>query len=151
MKHRRTHLIIGGIIFTFLVSIGLASFSGCGHHPFHKRDFSKHVLKRMDRRVKKLNLSDSQKIKYEEIRSKVQANMTEARHERERLFEALKIEINGENPDIEAIAGLLKNRLKAFSPIMEENIDYFSDFYKILDEDQRAKVLTKLRKKLRRI
>jgi CBS domain containing-hemolysin-like protein len=105
----------------------------------------------MDRRIKKLNLSESQGMKYEEIRSKVQANMTKARHERERLFEALKTEINDGNPDIDTIAGLLKNCLKSFSPIMEENIDYFSDFYKILDEEQRAKVLKKLRKKLKRL
>jgi hypothetical protein len=48
------------------------------------------------------------------------------------------------------ITGLLKDQLRGMPDVMEKHLDYFEEFYNILDEDQKAQVIQKFRKKMKR-
>ena len=119
-----------------------------GHHRFGDKDFSDHIMKRIDSRVEDLDLSDSQRKKYEEIRDKIKANLTEAMEERKRLFKELQSEINREDPDMNVVTSLVKKRLKDMPGSMEGNLDLFVELYNILDEDQKAQVVEMMRKRM---
>jgi hypothetical protein len=151
MKLGRKTYVIGGIavlLGAVLVSAGL--ISGCGPHMFCDGNFSEHVLSRMDSRVEKLELSESQQQKYEEIRLKVKANLDKGKEERRKFFSDLQNEINKENPDINALAALVKTKFSHGPTHLNDNLDLFTEFYNILDEEQKDILLERLRKKMNR-
>jgi len=152
MKLRKKTYVIGGIVLFIGVIVVLAGLlAGCGPHMFCDGDFSKHILSRMDSRVEKLELSDSQQEKYEGIRLKVKVNLDKGKEERREFFSELQIEINKENPDINAVTDLVKREFRDGPINLIDNLDLFAEFYNILDEDQREILITKLRKKMDRI
>ncbi len=166
MKSQKKSFIKGAvaiIIAAVVLSLGLVA--GCGPHGFrektswrhstgwmedrfHDKDFPEHIMKRMDSRVEDLDLSETQKKKYEEIRQKIQSSLTRGFEERKTLMEELKKEINRETPDMNAMTGLVKKRLEDRPGSMEENLDLFVEFYNILDEDQKAHVIKMIRKRI---
>jgi len=166
MKSQRksfTRTTVAIIIAAIVLSLGLVA--GCGAHRFHDKAFWKHgkkwtqnrfhdkdlpgyIIKHMDGQVEKLELSPIQKGKYEELRTKLKANLSETMEERKSLFEELQAEINRETPDINVLAGLVKKRLQDSPGSMEENLDLFVDFYNILDQDQKTDVINMIRKRV---
>ena len=156
MKLRKRSLIIGGIalLLAGVLFIGLLTgcrpFPGHGPHRFCKKDFSEHVLKRMDKQVGKLDLSDDQHEKYMEIRQRVAADLAEGMERKRQLHFEFQREINKEQPDINIIADLVKDRLRGMPDVMERQLDYFVEFYNILDEDQKAELIQKIQKKMKR-
>jgi Spy/CpxP family protein refolding chaperone len=156
MKLRKRSLIIGGIalLAAGVLFIGLLTgcrpFPGYGPHRFCKKDFSEHVLKRMDKQVAKLDLSEDQHEKYIEIRQRVAADLTEGMQERRQVFADIRREMNKGYPDMDAVIGLVRAQLKDIPDVMEKHLDYFVEFYNILDEDQKAEVIQKLQKKMKR-
>ena len=147
MKVKRKHLIIGAV----LLSLGL--FAGCGlhrHHPCRGRDVSKHVLKRLDRGARKLNLTDVQKEKYDEFRLKIEAHLKAMKTERGRFLGEMKTELNQEDPDIDAVVERVKMHFRALPEKMEEPLDLFAEFYQVLDDDQRVEMMKHLEKKIKK-
>ena len=158
-----TRTTVAIIIAAIVLSLGLVA--GCGHHRFHDKAFWGHgkkwtqnrfhdkdlpgyIIKRMDGHVEKLELSPIQKGKYEELRTKLKANLSKTMEDRKSLFEELQAEINRETPDINVLASLVKKRLHDSPGSMEENLDLFVDFYNILDEDQKTDVINMMRKRV---
>lgn len=151
MKLTKKTYIIGGIVLFVGVIVVLAGLlAGCGPHMFCDGDFSKHILSRMDSRVEKLELSDSQQEKYEGIRLKVKANLDKGKEERRKFFSELQIEINKEDPNINAVTDLVKRKFKDGPIHLTKNLDLFAEFYNILDEDQKEILIKRLRKKMDR-
>jgi Spy/CpxP family protein refolding chaperone len=156
MKLRKKSLIIGGIAFLAAGMLFIGLLTGCrpipghGPHRFCKKDFSEHVLRRMDREVKKLDLSEAQYAQYEDIRQRVAADLAEGAKQSRQLFVDLQSEMNKEDPNVGVITGLLKDQLRGMPGVMEKHLDYFEEFYNILDEDQKAQVIQKFRKKMKR-
>jgi Spy/CpxP family protein refolding chaperone len=147
MKLKRNRLIIGAV----LLSLGL--FAGCGlhrHHPCRGRDVSKHVLKRLDRGAKKLNLTDVQKEKYDEFRLKIEAHLKAMKTERDRFLGEMKAQLTQEDPDIDAVVERVKMHFRALPEKMEEPLDLFAEFYKVLDDDQKAKMMKHVREKMKK-
>jgi hypothetical protein len=107
-------------------------------------------MKRFDERVEKLDLSEDQQKSYEEIRSKVETSLQETKEEHQKLFEELRGEINRENPDMKLAANLVKDRVKDMPDHLSQIVDYFMEFYNVLDEDQQAQVLDEMRDKIGR-
>ena len=105
-------------------------------------------MKRLDERVEKLDLSEAQQKTYKEIRSKVETSLKETKEERRKLFEELRGEINRENPDMNVAANLVKDRLKDMPDHLSQIVDYFMEFYIVLDESQQAQVLDEMRDKI---
>jgi Spy/CpxP family protein refolding chaperone len=169
MKSKHTWIIIGAVVLAF----GL--LGGCGTHglcdkvfsdrdlgergAFHKRwgphrfvgkNISEHIMTRFDERVEKLDLSEAQQKTYKEIRTKVEASLNEAKEEHRKLFEELRGEINRENPDMNVAANLVKDRLKDMPDHLSQIVDYFMEFYNVLDENQQAQVLDEMRDRIGR-
>jgi Spy/CpxP family protein refolding chaperone len=169
MKSKHTWIIVGAVV------LALGLLAGCGPHGlcdrvfsdrdsgergvFHKRwgphrfagkDISEHIMKRFDERVEKLDLSEAQQKSYEEIRSKVETSLKEGKEEHRKLFEELRGEINRENPDMNVAASLVKDRVEDMPDHLSEIVDYFMEFYNVLDKDQQAQVLDEMRDKIGR-
>jgi hypothetical protein len=67
--------------------------------------------------------------------------------ERRRGFHSIiHEEMNKENPDLNNVANLAKERLQKMPDIIGKNLDLFMDFYnRVLTDEQRAKVIEMIR------
>jgi len=153
MKNRKKYFIIGAVILFFgaLAGLGVTVASGPHgswhrgfHHGFHE-EFADFILWRMDRHVKDLNLDETQMQEYERIREEVKGYLTEAMEKRRDFHGILVDEISKEKPDIDALANLVKERMKNVPDFLSKHLDLFVEFYNILDENQKAQVIERLR------
>jgi len=159
MKSKKKYVIMGSAVLLaifimgsgFLAMEGPSGFCGKGfHRGFHGRDFPKHILERLDGKVEELNLSESQQVEYEEIRDKIAADMSNMMENRKNFFTELKEEMDQENPDIEKIAAVLKEKLEQMPLKIGAHLDHFVEFYNILDEDQKGRMIERFREKMNR-
>jgi hypothetical protein len=157
MKARKTYIIIGAVVLVISLLVGCGLFSSCGpqrfcgkgfHPPLHGKEFSRRVLERIDKKVEKLGLSETQQQRYAEIRKRLEADFAEMSGKRKELLDEVRTEINREKPDMTKVAGLLKVRLKEMPKRVERHIDHFLAFYSILDENQKKRILKKIRKRI---
>lgn len=150
MKLTKKIYITGGIVLFIALFAGFGLFAAHGPHKFFHGDFPKHVLKKMDSRVAKLDLSETQTKKYDEIRGEIAASLAKGKEERKKFFTRLQSEINKENPDMKALTGIVKHQLKNMPGFMSDNLDHFAEFYNILDEEQKTQAIKGIRKKINR-
>ena len=157
MKPKKRYFVIGAVVLVVALIAGCGLFSSWGpygfcergfHPPFHGKDFSKFILKRIDKKVEKLGLTETQQQMYAEIRQKIEADFSKMSEGRKALFKDFQGEINKENPDIDRVAGLLKDRLKEMPDHIARHLDHFVEFYGILNEDQKAQLLEKVRDRI---
>ena len=165
MKFQKKHFIVGAVVLSVGLLAGFAVLAG-SYHPrfgdknfhfgpcvrgFHPRfgdhDVSQHILSRLDHGVEYLDLSETQKQTYAEIRRKIQDRLTEGMEERKKLFMEIRGEMDRENPDLVKVANLMKERIKGMPALMEEHVDLFIEFYNILDEDQKAQLVGMIRER----
>jgi len=159
MKNKKKLIIAGSILLIvvfvfgtgFLVHKGAPGFCRGGFHQgFHGRDFSKHILERMDSKVEKLNLTDLQQEKYQEIRGRIEVDLSEMKDNRREFFTEIKEEMNSETPDVEKFVALMKGKLEQMPVKIGTHLDYFVELYSILDEEQKAQVVERFREKMNR-
>ncbi len=159
MGKRRKYFIVGGVVLfiMFLASFGLVAACGpCrgfhrGFHPgFHHKDFPEHILQRLDKRAAALNLSEAQKEKYKEVKGKLETRLKEHMNDRKRLMEEIQTEMKKQEPDVKALSESIKKQMKRFSDFMEGNLDLFTEFYETLNKEQKDKIISTMRKKMRR-
>lgn len=111
------------------------------------KDFKERVLSRIDGCVEEFKLSPEQQEKYKGIRKKLDENLTRGMERRKEVFLEVRKEICREDPDMETVAGLIKGGLEEMPSHVEEHLDLFVSFYRMLDEDQRKVLLNKFRKR----
>ncbi len=159
MNTQRRYFGMGIAVLVIAFFGGSMLFSSCGfhrfphrgfHHRYHGKGLSEHIMKRMDKKVKKLDLSEAQQKRYEEIRRNIADDLSGMADNHRDFFRELKREIDRENPDMDAVANLVKQRIKRMPGMMEEATDHFMDFYNALDDNQKAKVIDEMRKKMKR-
>jgi len=168
MKLQKKHFIIGAVVLSLGLLAGIAALAGSGHpwfcdgsfHPrwhgggFHPRfpghDFSEHILRRLDKGVDQLDLSEAQMQEYEEIRQKIQSHLTEGIEHRREFFRKLRSETDREDPDLVRVATLVKESVKEMPALVEDHVDLFLEFYSILDEDQKAQLVEIIRERMGR-
>jgi len=167
MKTHRRFTVIGGtmLIIMFFAGLGIAEVfaaggdSSCGprfgffrggFHRFHGPggDMPGFVLKRLDGKIKKLNLTPDQQAKYDELRTRLKERMAAGKEDRKRLREAARIELAKESPDITVLNAMMKKKIEGVSTAIQDGLDLFADFYSTLDEGQKQKVLSGIRKKM---
>jgi DNA helicase IV len=103
---------------------------------------------KMDRHVKNLNLDETQRQEYENLKGQVKTNITEAMERRRGFHSIIHEEINKENPNLNNVANLAKERLQKMPEIIGTNLDLFMDFYnRVLTDEQRAKVIGMIRER----
>lgn len=118
------------------------------HHRFSRADFVDHIMGRMEKGVEKLHLSEGQREQYQELQLKIKSNLTEAMEDRKDLFKELRQEINREDPDIDRVTDLVKDRVQDMPNTIAENLNLLAGFYNILDNEQKEQVLKLLRKRI---
>ena len=145
MKHKKIIMIAAvGLMVGLLLS-------SCGHHRRFSRHNPEHMLRRIDRRVKSLDLTETQKTQYNEIRKRFENDLEEDIEKFKGLPEQIIMTTSEENPDMEEMAELLKIRMSETPALRGKYIDYFVEFYNILDEDQKQQVLKNINRRMRRI
>jgi hypothetical protein len=111
------------------------------------KDFKELVLSRIDGCVEDLNLSVDQKEKYRVMRQNLKENLMQGLERRKKLFLEVRKEIRREDPDMDAVAGLIKGGLAEMPSQLEKNLDLFVSFYKMLNKGQRDALLKKFRER----
>ncbi len=157
MKKRKKYLIVGGVILSLLVLAGFGFTSACGphgrwhkghHHGFHGEDVADFISWKMDKHVKDLNLDDTQRQEYENIKAEVKANIAKAMERRREFHTILHDEIIKESPDLNHVVKLAKERLEKMPDMIGENLDLFMDFYnRVLTGEQRKLVIERIRER----
>ncbi len=159
METRNKYFFATGLVLLFISFAGFGLLVGCGpcrgfhrgfHPGFHNKDFSEHILRKLDKRIEALNLSEAQKGKYEEMRGKLETRFKEHREDRKRWMEELQTEMNKEEPDIRVLSEAVKKRIERFSGFMEGNLDLLVQFYETLDKEQKEKIMATIRKKMKK-
>jgi Spy/CpxP family protein refolding chaperone len=155
MGKRNKYFLVGSIVLLIVLftGVGLVAARGpCrGFHPgFHHKDVSEFILWRLDKGVEGLNLSETQKGKYEEMKGKLETRFKEHRDDRKRWMEELQTAMKKEDPDVKALSESVKKRIERFSGFMEGNLDLFVEFYETLDQEQKEKIMATIRKKMKR-
>ena len=155
MKKRKKYFIIGAVIVSLGILASLGFSAACGphgswgkgfHSRFHSEDIADFISWKMDRHVKELSLNDTQKQEYEQIKEQVKVSITEAIERRREFHRMAHEEINKENPDLNNVANVAKERLQKMPDIIGKNLDLFMDFYnRVLTDEQRAKVIEMIR------
>ncbi|MGD9038364.1 MAG: Spy/CpxP family protein refolding chaperone [Desulfobacteraceae bacterium] len=155
MKKRKRYFVIGAVILCIGILTTLGFTVACGphgrwhkgyHHEFHSEDVADFILWKMDKHVKALNLNDTQNQEYGRIKEQVKGSITEAIERRRAFHRMMHEEINKENPDLNNVANLARERLQKMPDIIGKNLDLFMDFYnRVLTEEQRTKVIEMIR------
>ncbi len=166
MEKRKKRLFIIGIVGVIVLLSGYGLFSawgtgegfgrsfrhgfhGKGFHPgFHRGDFAEFLLWRMDKGVKELGLSETQREKYDEMKSLMEKHLADGLRDHERWKEELHSEISKQDPDVRLLTGSIKKKINEISGFMGEALDLFADFYESLDNSQRDKILTPIRERM---
>lgn len=155
MKTRKKYIVWGSIVLALILvaGTGLASFNGpwspCGHG-FHGRDFHSCLLGRMDDKMAELNLSPDQQERYEQIKQSISDDLGEMAQNRKQFRANIKKELEADNPDVVKIAALIKTKVGQIQTRFSDHLDEMVAFYAMLDDQQKAQVLTHMREKMNR-
>jgi Spy/CpxP family protein refolding chaperone len=163
---KKKKIIMGALILTLAIVVGIGAtiaygpkgswargfppgFHGMGCHPGpHGEDIADFILWKMDRHVKELNLNNDQKKEYEKSKEEIRAGIAQAIERKKDFHRVVHEEMDKENPDINALAGLMKERAQNIPDMVSRPIDLFVNFYNLLDKDQQAKVIEMFRARI---
>ncbi|MEQ8173385.1 MAG: Spy/CpxP family protein refolding chaperone [Candidatus Eremiobacterota bacterium] len=125
------------------------------------------ISAQLDKIAAELKLTEAQKVKFEELKSKLKARMEHPKECKGRDFKECKdnehfdfmAEMKKDNPDVNMMADKCKEDMDRMSAKMKEridretkdgkeNIDLFTGFYNILDENQKKILIDKVHKKI---
>jgi hypothetical protein len=120
-----------------IIAIALSSCErGCwsrGHAPDP-------IVKKIDHEVKELNLTQTQQAKYEVIRHRLETDINEHMNKMKLITSEVEKNFKSEHPDVNAMAVQLKKEFTEEGDPRQKFIDYFVEFYNILDENQQKQV-----------
>jgi len=109
--------------------------------------FPKRMLEHIDDYVEDLKLTENQNVKYQDIRSRLEADLIKQK-ESHKTFKAEAITvIDNQESDVKEITSMLRTKSGDFPPMIDLYLDYIDEFFDILDEQQKAQVMEKIRDK----
>lgn len=133
-----------------LIVLGIGSVAAFGPPLGMRGKVHQYVLAYIDDQVEELGLSPDQQKKYQALRAKLEANLKEGATKRKAVFMDLYQGINQPNPDVRALTGMVKERMNLIPVMMGANLDLLADFYEILSDEQKAQVLKRAKKRMKR-
>jgi Spy/CpxP family protein refolding chaperone len=131
-----------GIISAIFLIPLLMGFTCCHEKMHHAFPF----FKGMDKEVKKLNLTQAQQEKYNDIRTRVEKDIKERF---EQMHSEVENTLKSDNPDINALSVKLKQEISKRPDMRIGFIDYFMEFYNVLNPDQQKALFSDISKKLK--
>jgi Spy/CpxP family protein refolding chaperone len=158
MKDRKRLMIIGGVIFSLAVVLGIGITSAFGpkngwggfHRGFHGIGFhhgppieeiTEFIMWKMDRRARELNLTEPQRREFERIKDEVRSTIAEAIERRREFHRRVMEELDRETPDIVGLADTIKGRVNSIPQMVSTKIDLLVNFYDMLDNEQKARLV----------
>jgi hypothetical protein len=165
MKNGKKVIVTGATILALVVvAIGVTKASGlkgpwgsgfqpCSHGAgmhsnLHGGDIADFAMWKLDRHVKELNLNETQTQEYEKVKEVIKRSILEARQGRSEFHQLVRVEIDKESPDMNALVGLIKERVKHIPEMVSKPADLFLNFFNTLDADQKARVVEMIRWRL---
>lgn len=154
MKVRQRFMKTGGTVAIIMVFAVMAvAETGCTRfggpfHRWHGADMPGVMVKRLDSKVKELNLTPVQQAKYDELRARLKEQGQAARAERVAFRETVRSELQKETPDVAALNGMIKEKIGHISGALQNDLDLFAAFYASLDKEQQQKVLAGIKKRM---
>ena len=133
----------GLLILLVLLLGGGGLFAACGN--CHKGKDPEKMLKRMDKKVARLDLTAPQQAIYDDIRADLKADITEMQDlHRERGME-IAGELKKETPSMEKIVAQVKTMPRGKEKLFNKYADRFLEFYNALDAEQQEEILERMR------
>jgi LTXXQ motif family protein len=117
----------------------------CGEHSRDRADF---ILWRMDKMAKELNLTSTQKAKYEVLKGNIEAHFTEARNDHQKMKDQFRTEMSKEDPNVKNLAETMKAKIIDLSGFLNQNLDLLVDFYESLDSGQKRLLNDEIRERM---
>ena len=168
MTDRKKALVI---VATLVSMLGLLMFignlAGCGPHRFAGKDddswsdrrhrffkcrsagFQERIEKHVDEKVAELKLSASQQAHYEALKEKFKTRFQQGLDDRKTFMAEVTAEMNKPRPDLNTVSALTKEKLHTFPDRVEGYMDLIMSFYNTLDEKQQARIVEKIREKMK--
>ncbi len=133
------------ILIALIALMSLTALAGCGRHRWHKKDNTDRILKHVDKRVNKLELNQEQNAKYQEIRTRLRADLKKMYETRRGTMTAVKAEFQKPTPDVQGLANRVKSEMENRNKTFSSFPGYFAEIYAILNDEQKQKVNKKLK------
>ena len=143
---KKTLRIIGISLVGLVVAIAL---SGCGKGMWDRWHTPDHIMKKVDSEVKELDLTPEQQTKYQDIRSRLEVDVRKHLDSMKQLHGDIEKDLKGERPDVNAMAAQLKKRFAEEGDPRQKLVDYFVEFYNILNPEQQKKLIENIGKEHR--
>ncbi len=134
-----------------LIMIGMAGLvislviGGCSDRHWCRSHDPEGIMKMIDSEVNDLKLTPDQQEKYEDIRKRLETDVRRHMDTMRQLHAEAEKDLDSPNPDVNALTARLKSRLAEQGNPHEKILDYFLEFYNILDENQKRMVLEHFR------
>lgn len=157
MTLKKKYVIVGSVVAFLVLATGFCivkasgdyGFCGRGFHPpFFKKAFPERILNRMDNKMEELNLSEEQREKYAQLKASFKADFEEMRTGRYEFMNEMRDVIDQKKSDMQRLAGLVKDRLNRMPERIGTHLDQLVDFYNILNEEQKTRVLERVRERM---
>ena len=166
MKLGKKMFIGGGIIAIMAVGLviggwGLVSAAGpwsgpgfslhgrCGdaHFKTHGPEIVGYLFWRMDRQVGALNLSGTQRQKYEVWKASIEDHLSQAKDSHDQLMHQFQTELGASQPDVPMLLSTVRTKLDDLAGFANQNLDLFEDLWRSLDADQQQTLVKLIREK----
>ena len=126
-----------------IASVLLATACGPhGGHHFFPGHFGEKRIKHLERDLK---LTEAQKAQFRGIMERMRKDIVADLEEKQEFMKSLEIRIQGDNPNINEIVALTRTHMKKGEARMEQKLDYITEFYAILNPQQKQQLLQKAR------
>ncbi|MBU2643066.1 Spy/CpxP family protein refolding chaperone [bacterium] len=127
----------------------LAIASGC-HRRFGHGDFPEKALEHIDDRVADLNLTETQQTRYQELRVRLAADLEKLKVDHKSFRDQFKARVNNDNAEVTEITGLIREKSQTIPTTVSRYLDFFEEFYAMLDQTQQTELRNLFRKKMNR-
>ncbi len=137
-----------GIYIVMVVAL-LATVSGC-HRRFGNSNMPERVLERIDDHVEDLKLTEKQNTLYQELRARLSKDLEKMTVAHVDFRTQFKTKANDENAELSEVTGLIRNKSQEIPTSVALFLNYFEEFYAILDQTQQSELKAEFRKKMNR-
>ncbi len=137
MKRKKSFYLLAMLVAMFVF------LNGCHRGPW----MTNMALDHLDDAAEDLKLTEEQNVKYQEVRAKLEADMLQHTENRKEFKLALQEKASLGNQDIKPVTNLLREKLKTLPNIASGYLDHADELFEILDDQQKAQVFEKAKKK----
>lgn len=127
-----------------LAGLGACSHPHFGHHCSRKSP-EKHVQKIADKIAWKLDMTDDQKVKLDQLADKVTKKIPEFRENKKNTGDAVLKQFESETFNRKEMEEVSRKNSEAIKDFQNFALDSFEEFHSILTTEQRKKVAEKIK------